>query len=647
MMLQRNILTVATFQFILIGNTAMPARNRTATDNTLNPGSKSIGERVAALKNLKPYVALGWQASPAIFGLALLLRAIRAFLPIAILYVGKLIIDDVALTIKLGDSNLSLDQWLASGKLNGILVLLGIEFVLAMTADVLGRVGSVVDSLLSERLTNTATVKLMTHAATLDLQDFEDPEFQDKLDRARHQTSGGMTLMLQLFNQAQTILTVVSFAAGLMFYAPWIIVLLFVTLLPSFLGESHFNTRGYALDFKRANERREMEYVRQVSSSAETAKEVKIFELNGFLVQRYLRLANGFYAAHRYLAIRRAGWGSLFSGIGTAGYYLAYTYIVWRTVTGSFSIGDLTFLAASFQRLRGLLEGMLAEFSSTAGQALYLSDLFSFFETAPRILSPAKPVAFPQAIRQGFEFQNVGFKYPGGGWAMRHLNFELRAGEVLAIVGENGAGKTTLAKLLTRLYDPTEGRILLDGRDLRDYDPRILRDNISVIFQDFVRYSMTVSENIAVGKVAENHDEVRIRRAAGKAQADKIIAKLERGYDQMLGKRFLNGVDLSGGEWQRIAIARAYNRQGEVLILDEPTAALDARSEFEVFQRFKDLSAGKTAVLISHRLSSVRMADRILVLANGEVEAVGTHEELISQSGRYAELFELQAAGYR
>jgi ATP-binding cassette subfamily B protein len=488
----------------------------------------------------------------------------------------------------------------------------------------------------------------MEHAATLDLEDFEDAEFQDQLDRARRQTSGRMTLMTQLFGQAQDLVTVTSFAAGLILYAPWLIVLLLFALVPAFLGEAHFNAQSYSLDYVRTPERRELDYVRQTAASVETAKEVKIFGLNGFLIDRYRRLATHFYAAHRKLAMRRASWGGLFTAIGTIGYYLAYAYIVWRTLAGQFSIGDLTFLAGSFRRLRNLLEGLLASFSTTASQALYLNDLFSFFEVEPEIFSPERPLPFPQPIRQGFAFEEVGFTYPGADrWAVRNLSFTLHAGEVVALVGENGAGKTTLVKLLARLYDPDEGRILLDGHDLREYDLDALRGNLGVIFQDFVRYNLTAAENIAVGRIAARDDRDRIRQAAMRSQADEVIARLPAGYDQMIGKRFKNGIELSGGEWQKIALARAYMREAEVLILDEPTAALDARSEFEVFKRFKELSKGKTAILISHRFSSVRMADRILVLANGTVEAAGTHEELISQPGRYSELFELQAAGYR
>ena len=364
--------------------------------------------------------------------------------------------------------------------------------------------------------------------ATLDLEDFEDAGFQDQLERARRQTTGRVTLMTQLFNQMQDIVTVLSFAAGLMVFAPWLIVLLLVALVPVFLGEAHFNAQTYTLDFSQTPERRELDYVRLTAASIETAKEVKIFGLNRFLIDHYRRLADAFYAANRSIALRRASWGGVFTTVGTTGYYLAYAYIVWRTLEGEFTIGDLSFLAASFRRLRALLETLLMNFSATAGQALYLNDLFSFFKMKPRILSPKNPRPLPRPMREGFVFEDVGFIYPGAArWTVRHLGFTLKAGEVVALVGENGAGKTTLVKLLTRLYDPDEGRILLDGHDLREYDVEELRSSMGVIFQDFVRYNFTAGDNIAFGRISarDDHDSASSGRPS-RSHADEVIGRL-------------------------------------------------------------------------------------------------------------------------
>ncbi|MBC7799679.1 MAG: ABC transporter ATP-binding protein [Gemmatimonadaceae bacterium] len=612
------------------------------------PDPLTLRARLGALRSLPPFLALIWRTSPALTTTSLALRLVRAVLPVAVLFLGKLIIDEVLRLSQQPGQPGDLRGWVESGRLGWLGVLIGGELALAVAMDVLGRVVSLVDSLLAERFTNASSIRLMEHAATLDLEDFEDSELQDKLDRARRQTSGRTTLISAMFGQAQDIVTVVAFSAGLAAYAPWLIVLLLLALVPAFLGEAHFNARSYALSHARTAERRELDYVRQTGASTETAKEVKIFGLNAFLIDRYRALSTGMQTENRRLAVQRAGWGGALAALGTAGYYVAYAYLAWRTLSGAFSIGDLTFLAGSFLRLRTLLEGLLSGFSSLASQALYLDDLFTFFDVVPEIHSPADPRPFPATVGAGFVFEGVGFRYPGSErWAVRHLSFTLYPGETLALVGENGAGKTTLVKLLARLYDPDEGRILLDGHDIREYDLDRLRGSMGVIFQDFVRYYLTAADNIAVGRIEARDDRPRIEAAAQRGLADDVIGRLPLGYDQMIGRRFRGGIELSGGEWQKVAIARAYMRDAQVLILDEPTAALDARSEFEVFQRFKALSAGRTAVLISHRFSSVRMADRILVMAGGEIEASGTHEALVAERGRYAELFELQAAGYR
>ncbi|NUS61832.1 MAG: ABC transporter ATP-binding protein [Lysobacter sp.] len=625
----------------------LPPSANPRSENPRN-GNPSLRERVGALRNLPPFLREIWATSKALTITSLGLRLVRALMPIATLWIGKLIIDEAVRLVGQGLGFDSFTEAWHSGALDHLVFLLLCEFALAIVSDLLGRMVSYADAVLTEMFTNATSVRLMEHAATLDLEDFEDPELQDRLDRARRQTMGRMNLLSQLFGQAQDMVTVVSFAAGLLVYAPWLIVLLAIALIPAFVGESHFNALNYSLNFQWTPERRQLEYLRQMGASVETAKEVKIFNLHRYFIARYRTLAAQFLKANRSLARRRAMWGTVLAAFGTLGYYLAYAYIAWRTVKGDFSIGDLTFLAGSFRRLRQLLEGLLVGFSQVAGQALYLDDLYSFFEIQPEIRSKPGAVPIPRPIARGFVFEGVGFRYPEAErWALRGLNFELRADEVLALVGENGAGKTTLVKLLARLYDPDEGRILLDGRDLRDYDLDDLRANIGVIFQDFVRYHLTAAENIGVGQIEAMDDRARIEDAARRAFADEVVATLPHGYDQVIGRRFRTGVDLSGGQWQKIAIARAYMRDAQVMILDEPTAALDARSEFEVFQRFKELSHGRTAVLISHRFSSVRMADRILVLAEGRLEASGTHEQLLAQGGRYAELFELQAAGYR
>ena len=612
------------------------------------PPPQSLRERFAALRNVPPFLASIWQTSRSLTLASVALRLLRALLPVVTLYVGKLIVDEVVRLVRVGVPHGDLAAWLHGGELAHLALLLGLEFALAVLADLLGRLVALVDSLLGELYANTTSIRLMEHAASLDLEDFEDADLQDQLDRARRQVAGRGSLLSQLLQQAQDVVTLLSFAVGLAVYAPWLIVLLAVALVPAFLGEFHFNAQSYAVNYQWTPERRELDYLRMVGASASNAKEVKSFGLNPFLIDRYRVLSQDMYRANRRIALRRAGWGGLFTTLGTLGYYAAYAFIAWRTVTGQFSIGDLTFLSTSFRRLRTLLETLLTGFSQVAGQALYLDDLFSFFRIQPEILSPPNPRPFPRPLREGFVFEDVGFRYPDAErWAVRHLNFTLRAGEVLALVGENGAGKTTLVKLLSRLYDPDEGRILLDGHLLTEYDLEDLRLNIGVIFQDFVRYYFNAADNIAVGRIEARGDEPRIADAAHRSLADQVIARLPKGYAQMLGKLFKGGVDLSGGEWQKIAIARAYMRDAPLLVLDEPTAALDARSEYEVFQRFKELSHGKTAVIISHRFSTVRMADRIIVLQHGAIEEVGTHEELLAAGGHYAELFELQAAGYR
>ncbi len=609
---------------------------------------QSLRERVGALRHLPPFVRLVWDSSPALTLASLAVRLVRAVVPVLALYVGKLIVDAVVAEARLPHAGWSPADWIASGRLVKVGGLAALEFGLAVATDFSGRLGSLVDSLLAETYSNFASIRLMEKAASLDLEQFESSDQQDRLDRARRQVTGRTALLSLVFGQIQDILAAASFVIGLMAYWPWLIALMAIALVPSLLAEIKFNAQGYRLDYFRTPERRQLDYVRYLGSSIETAKEVKLFGLDRFLIERFRRFAETMFNDSRRLAIRRAVWGGLFAMFGTVAYYVAYGAIIWRTMAGAFSLGDMTFLVGSFLRLKSLLDGLLIGFSQVAAQALYLDDLFSFFEIRPRIVSPDHPLPAPERIRSCFVFEDVGFRYEGAErWAVRHLDLAIAAGEVLALVGENGAGKTTIVKLLSRLYDPTEGRILLDGRDLREYDLDALRKRVGVVFQDFVRFHFTAAENIAMGRIEAADDRDRIAEAADRSLADTVIARLPLGLEQPLGRRFSGGVELSGGEWQKIAIARAYMRDADVLILDEPTAALDARSEYEVFQRFRDLSAGKTTLLISHRFSTVRMADRIIVLEAGKIIEAGTHRALLERGGRYAEMFELQAAGYR
>jgi len=598
----------------------------------------TLKDRLRALRNLPGFFKLVWQSGPGMTTANIILRFIKAAFPLLILYVGKLIIDQVVLLSRTHGASGTTYLW----------KLVAIEFGLAILSDGFARAIILMDSLLGDLFSNHTSVRIMSHAATLDLDQFEDAVFYDKMERARQQTTGRTVLLSQVMSQVQDLITMGFLAAGLLIFNPWLIVLLLITILPAFLGESYFNDQTYALTRSQTPQRRELDYLRFLGASDETAKEIKMFDLSGFVINRFRTLSEKFYLENKRIAIQRSVWGTFFALLGSVGYYGAYIFIIARTVSGNLTIGELTFLAGSFRQLRTLLEGILTRFSAVSQGAIYLGDFFEFFEIKPKINNSQAPRPFPNQLVQGFTFENVGFQYLNSDrWANRHLNFTLNPNEKLALVGENGAGKSTLVKLLARLYDPTEGRILLEGHDLKDYDLTELRLNIGIIFQDFLKYQMTFSQNIAAGNIAEKENEELITASAKQSLADELAKKLPGGYKQMLGKRFSEGVELSGGEWQKVAIARAYMRNAQVLILDEPTSALDARAEFQVFERFTELTRGRMAVLISHRFSTVRMADRILVLEKGEIAEIGTHEELLAKGGRYAELFNLQAMGYQ
>jgi ATP-binding cassette subfamily B protein len=602
--------------------------------------------RFQAMRHVPRLLKLVWQTAPRYAVGVLLLRLMGGAIPIGMLWIGKLIVDGVVVAVEGRAAGIAAD-W------HYLALLLAGEFGLALLATVASRTTSLLESLLGDLFANETSVRLMRHAAQLDLEQLEDADIYDRLERARRQTVGRLALVTLLLGTVQDLVTLASITAAVAIYVPWLLLLLLIAVLPSFLGETHYASLGYSLVFSWTPQRRQLDYLRYIGASDISAKELKLFGLSEFFVGRYDKLSREFYEANRRLSIKRSSVSVALNALGTLGYYAAYAIIIYlaviqyRSPAGIITIGTLTFLAASFRQSRDLLQRVLLALAQVYEQSLYLDDLFGFFEIVPRMQLPDAPLPVPMPIRTGFVFDNVGFRYAGQErWAVRGLSFTLAPGERLALVGENGAGKTTLAKLLVRLYDPSEGRILLDGVDLREYDVESLRRNAGVIFQDFVRYDFMLSENVAVGDINRLDDEALVREAARRSLADSVAERVG-GYGRMLGRRFEGGADLSGGEWQKVALARAYMRDAQLLVLDEPTAALDARAEYEVFLRFSELTKGKMAVLISHRFSTVRMADRILVLQAGQLIEEGTHDALVAAAGVYADLFQLQAQGYR
>ena len=523
------------------------------------------------------------------------------------------------------------------------------EVGLAIVGTALNRTIDFLDALIADRYTQFVSIKVMEQASRLDLTAYEDPVFYDRLERARVQATDRLSMIQQIGRLVQQVIVTAVFTLALLHYEPWLVLMLVAGVLPAFLGEAHYAFQGYARNFRQTPARRQMDYLRQVGGSKEAAKELKLFNLSGFLTGRFAKLAHDIYVENVELSQRVLIFGGMLSMVGILGYYGAYCFVIWLAVHHKYaSISTYAFITGAIVQASSNLQQVFSTVSGVADQALFLTDLLAFFEMKPTVGSKPGAIRLPRPIRRGFEFRNVSFTYPGTSRkVLSDFNFHLAPGERIALIGENGQGKTTIVKLITRLYDPSEGQILLDGVDLRDYDLEDLHHEIGVIFQDFMRYEMTARENIAVGRMERPHTEGEIELAAEKSLAAGVIGKLAGQYDQMLGRRFEGGVDLSGGEWQKLALARAYLRDAQVLILDEPTAALDARSEFEVFHRFAELTEEKMALLISHRFSTVRMADRIVVLEGGKLVEEGNHDQLMALAGRYAEMFELQASSYR
>jgi ATP-binding cassette subfamily B protein len=603
--------------------------------------SSAWGDRVRALRNLPPLLGILWNSGPSVVTWGILLRLIVAAAPLAIASVAAWIVNGVQRGI-MGQDLRPHFWWMVA-----------LEVFLALAMGALLRIIDYLDSVLSDRYTHYVSIRVMDQASKLDLTTYEDPIFYDRLERARVQATDRLAMIQQMGRLLQQSVTTLVFTVMLLRFSPWLLLLMAAGVLPSFLGETHYAFLGYAKNFRQTPAKRQMEYLRQVAGSREGAKEVKLFGLSGFLTGRFRQLSEKIYEENVALSRSKLFWGGALALLGTLGYYGSYALVIWQALHGAYNIGIFTLLTTAIQQASSNLQQAFSTGSGIADQALFLTDLIAFFEMKPTLRSKPDALRAPRPIQEGFEFRNVSFTYPGTErYVLRNLNFVLAPGERIALIGENGQGKTTIVKLITRLYDVTEGQILLDGVDLRDYSIEDLHHQIGVIFQDFMRYEMTARENIVVGRLDDNAalESIRpawIEEAAQKSQASQVIERLPEGYDQMLGRRFEGGVDLSAGEWQRLALARAYLREAQVLILDEPTAALDAKSEFEVFQRFAELTAGKMALLISHRFSTVRMADRIVVLEGGKLAEEGTHAQLIALGGRYSTMFEMQAASYR
>ncbi len=595
-------------------------------------------ERLRALRSNTPLLfRMVWESAPRVVVSSLAARVIASLLPLAMLAVTGTIIEGIHAYTAHQKALPHYFWWLVAA-----------EFALAALSTILVRVLDFFDAVLADKFTRHISTRIVEHASKLDLTSYEDPVFYDKMERARVQGTDRLIMIQTAGRFFQQGITAASLAASIFLFFPWLLLALIACVVPAFLGETHFAFLGYSLNFQQTTARRQMDYLRILGGSRESAKELKLFGLGPFLVQRYTELSEQIHRQNLSLEKRKLYFGALLTMLGTVGYYGTYAFVIYRTVAGAVTLGTMTILVGAIAGASTNIQSFFSSFSIIADQALFMGDLLEFFSVQPKIFSKPNALPAPRPIRQGFEFKNVSFHYPGNPrLVLNNVSFKLEPSSRIALVGENGQGKTTIVKLLTRLYDPTSGQILLDGVDLREYDLEDLRKEIGVIFQDFTRYEMSASENIAVGQIEERKNQFRIRSAANKSLAEKVIRKLPKGYDQTLGCRFEGAVDLSGGEWQKMALARAYLRDAQVLILDEPTAALDARSEHEVFERFAELTKGKMSLLISHRFSTVRMADRILVLEGGRIAEQGRHDDLVRDSGRYAQMFELQAASYR
>jgi ATP-binding cassette subfamily B protein len=568
------------------------------------------------------------------------LTLVSAALPAAIAYVGKMIVDAVVTAARTG----------AAADRRQALLYVVLELLLMLGSTTVSRGLAFLRELLRATLGNVVNVQILEKALSLELRHFEDADVYDKMQNARREASSRpLSLVLQVFAIAQNAISLAAYAVLLIRLSPWSVLVLVAASIPAFISETRLAAESFRLNSWRAPEGRKLNYLEWILTRDSHVKEVKLYGISSLILERYRRLFEKFFREDRRLALRRMGWGMLLGLLSLAAFYGCYAFVVARAAAGSISIGDMTLYLLLFRQSQNGFQSILSAIGSMYEDALFMSNLFTYFAIptggeAPRIQPALSP---PRGRHNQIELRNVSFRYPQKEvWALRNINLTLTPGEKLGLVGENGAGKSTLVKLLLRLYDPTEGEILYGGINLKDMDPADLRSRIGAVYQDYVRYQFTAAENIGLGEVAHVEDRPRIEEAARRGGAEMVINSLPKRYDTVLGSWFESGQELSAGQWQKLAVSRAFMRDAEVFILDEPTASIDAEGEHELFEQFKSLAAERTAIIISHRFSTVRMADRIAVLHEGRLEELGSHRDLLSRGGRYAHLFGLQARGY-
>ncbi len=593
---------------------------------------KSIQSLKSSFTHTPRSLKLAWQSSPTICIIISFLTLSSALFPLGIAYVGKLIVDSVV-----------------AGSRSDTIYWVLIELAVVVLQALNQRALFLYRSLLGAKLGLDVNIKILEKALTLDLKHFEDSEFYDQLTKARREASSRpVSMVTDLLTLAQNILTLAGYIALLVSFSFWAVPGLVLAALPATISEMKFSNLAFRLRNWRSADTRRLNYVEYILATDMHAKEVKVLNLGPTLLQRYKRLGTEFYNQDKKLSVERSVWAYLLSLLASGAFYICYLAIAVATATGKLSLGSMTLYIVAFRQGQQAFQSCLTAVGSMYEHNLYMSNLFEYFSIPTGRKEEAKKPKQPTSQFQGLQFEDVGFQYPDQTtWALRNITLEIPAGQSLALVGHNGAGKTTLIKLLTRLYTPTEGRILLDGKDLEEWDEVLLLKRISVVFQDFNRYQLSFGENIGLGHVTFLEDEERIQKALALSGGTEILESLDEGLKTPLGRWFLKGKELSGGQWQKIALARAFMREeSDILILDEPTAALDAEAEQAVFERFRELTKGRTAILISHRFPTVRMADRIIVVEGGKIIEQGTHTSLINAKGRYAELFALQASGY-